>query len=77
MPFAVCKMGWVFAVIIFLGAALMTMFGSILLLKAKNLSRHSNFSTIFYVIWKSKIAKSIASITIVLNNIGICKFSVT
>ena len=73
MPFTVSKMGWIFATIVFLVAAALTQFGSILLLKAKNLSRHSNYSTIFYEIWKSKFAKGIGSIVIFLNNIGICK----
>jgi hypothetical protein len=66
-------LGWVFGTGVFLAAAALTQFGSLLLLKAKNLSRHSNYSTIFYEIWKSKFAKGIGSIIIFLNNIGICK----
>ena len=48
MPFTVAKMGWIFASLIFVGAAVLTQFGSLLLLKAKNMCRHSNYSTIFY-----------------------------
>ena len=73
IPFTMAKMGYVFGTIIFLLAGTVAQFGSILLLKAKNLSRHSNLSTIFYEVWKSKIAKGVGSIVIFLNNIGVCK----
>jgi hypothetical protein len=66
------KLGFVMGTIVFLIAGAAAQFTSVLLLKAKNLSRHSNYSTIFYEIWRSKIAKGIGSILIFLNNIGIC-----
>jgi len=72
MPFTVSKMGWIFGSIVFVLAGIVTQYGSVLLLKAKNLSRHSNYSTILYYIWRSKMAKGIGSIIIFLNNIGIC-----
>ncbi len=65
-------MGYVLGIVVFLGAGVIAQFTSVLLLKAKNLSRHSNYSTIFYEVWRSKIAKAIGSILIFLNNIGIC-----
>ena len=73
MPFSINKLGWLLGSIVFVLAGIVTQFGSILLLKAKNLSRHSNFTTILYEIWKSKVAKGMSSILIVLNNLGICK----
>lgn len=73
LPYTMAKMGYVFGIIVFILAGTVAQFGSVLLLKAKNLSHHSNLSTIFYEIWKSKIAKSVGSIVIFLNNIGICK----
>jgi amino acid permease len=51
IPFTIAKMGYVFGIAIFLVAGALSQYGSILLIKAKNLSRHSNYSTIFYVIW--------------------------
>lgn len=72
MPYSIDKMGYVFGIIIFLIAGAVAQFTSLLLLKAKNLSKHSNYSTIFYEVWRSKIAKAIGSILIFLNNIGIC-----
>ena len=72
IPFTMAKMGYLFGIIIFLLAGTVAQYGTVLLLKAKNLSRHSNLSTIFYEIWRSKVAKSIGSIVIFLNNIGVC-----
>ena len=73
IPFTMAKMGYVFGIIVFVLAGTVAQFGSILLLKAKNLSRHSNLSTIFYEVWKTKIAKGTGSIVIFLNTIGVCK----
>lgn len=72
MPYSINKLGWLLGSIVFILAGLMIPFGSILLLKAKNLSRHSNFTTIFYVIWKSNIAKGISSIIVCLSTFGVC-----
>lgn len=76
MPYTINKMGWVLGSIIFIMAGLLNQFSSILLLKAKNLSRHSNYSSIFYSIWKNKVAKGLGSLIIFVNNTGICKISV-
>lgn len=72
IPYSMSKMGYVFGSLVFVVAGVVIQYGTVLLLKAKNLSHHSNYSTIFYVIWKSRIAKSIGSLLIFLNNIGIC-----
>jgi amino acid permease len=72
LPFTVSKCGYVFAIIVFAIATAVTQLGSVLLLKAKNLSGHSNFSTIFYHIYQNKVCKSLGSILIFCNNLGIC-----
>jgi len=72
IPYVVKEMGYLLTIIIFLVAMTLNQFGTILLLKAKNLSKHSNFATIFYEIWPSRMAKGLGSILIFLNNIGIC-----
>lgn len=51
MPYTINKMGWVFGTILFAAAGMANQFTSVLLIKAKNLSGHSNYSTIFYSIW--------------------------
>ena len=70
-------MGYVFAIIMFGVAMALNQFGTVLLLKAKNLSKHSNYATIFYEIWPSRMAKGLGSILIFLNNIGICTSSLS
>jgi amino acid permease len=72
LPFTVSKCGWLFASVVFVLATVVTQFGSVLLLKAKNLSGHSNFSTILYHIYQNKFCMSLGSILIFLNNMGIC-----
>lgn len=72
LPYTVSKCGWVFALIVFAIATIVTQLGSVLLLKAKNLSGHSNYSTIFYHIYQSRLSKGLGSILIFLNNLGIC-----
>lgn len=48
LPYTMDQMGFIFGSALFIIAGLMVYFGSFLLLKVKNLSHHSNFSTIFY-----------------------------
>lgn len=56
----------------FFGVAFLTHISSILLLNAKNLSRHSNYASILYHLYQNKFAKATGSILILLNNLGIC-----
>lgn len=65
-------MGYVLGIILFLGAYGLNQFASLLLVKSKNLSHHSNYATIFYAIWKSKIAKGLGSMIIFVTNTGVC-----
>ena len=74
LPYTVGKCGYIFAIIVFAMATMVTQLGSILLLKAKNLSGHSNFSTILYHLYQNRWCKGIGSILILLNNLGICKY---
>ena len=70
-------MGYGLVIILFIFALMLNQFGSVLLLKSKNLSRHSNYATIFYEVWRSKLSKGLGSILIFINNIGICKSKYT
>jgi len=72
IPYVVSQMGYALVVIVFIFALMLNQFGSILILKSKNLSRHSNYATIFYEVWRSKLSKGLGSILIFINNIGIC-----
>lgn len=73
LPFTVSKLGYVFAIIVFLIATFFTQISSTLLLNAKNMSGHSNYASILYHIYRHKLSKGIGSILIFLNNVGICK----
>lgn len=72
IPFTLSKMGFVFGSIAFAGAAVLSQLGSVLLLRSKNLCKHSNYSSIFYEIWRSRAAKGLGSLLIALGNVGVC-----
>jgi amino acid permease len=72
IPYTFSKMGFGLGIFLFLAAAIVNQFGSVLLLKAKNLSRHSNYATIFYYIWPSRMSKALGSIILFLAALGVC-----
>ena len=73
IPYTLNHLGYLFGTFLFFGAVFLNQFGSLLLLKAKNLSKHSNYSTILYEIWPSRISKGIGSAIIFLACMGVCK----
>ena len=72
LPFTFSKLGYVLGPIAFIAFLLMNQFCSVLLLKSKNLSRHSNFSTILYYIWHSDASRIFGSALIFIDNLGTC-----
>ena len=72
LPFTFSKLGYVFGPIVFMIFLVMNQFCTILLLKSKNLSRHSNFSTILYYIWHSDASRIFGSALIFIDNLGTC-----
>lgn len=74
IPYSMSQLGYAFGTMVFVVAMILTHFGTTLLLKAKNLSRHSNYSTILFKIWESRIAEGLGSLFILLNNLGICNW---
>lgn len=76
LPFTISKLGYIFGLIVFAIVISLTQFSCYILLKSKNLSRHSNYTTIMYHLFQSKKAQSLCSVLILLNNIGICKFMI-
>jgi len=72
LPFSVGELGYVMAIIVFLIVGLVNHFSAVLLINAKNLSGHSNYSSILYHIFRHKFSKALASLVIFLNNMGIC-----
>jgi amino acid permease len=76
LPSTVSNTGYIFSIIVFVSVTILTQFSAVLLLKAKNLSRHSNYATILYHIFQSKFSKALGSVLILLNNLGICNFKI-
>ena len=72
VPYTISQLGYLFGTIVFLSALAINQFGTLLLLKAKNLSGHSNYATIFNSIWESRVSRGIGYMLIFLNNIGFC-----
>jgi len=72
LPYAVRQCGLLFAIMVSIFAITSIQFSSSLLLKAKNLSGHSNYSTILYHIFNHKFSKAFGSLLIFLSTIGTC-----
>ena len=75
IPYTTYRLGFLMSIFLFLGAALLNQFASLLLLKSKNISGHSNYATIFYSIWPSKLSKGFGSLIIFITNLGVCTSS--
>ncbi len=72
LPFTVSALGYSLSLIMFVIVVILIQFGSALLLKAKNLSKHSNFSTIFFHIFRTKAARTVGNATVCLGNASAC-----
>ena len=73
MPYTVNHLGVIFAPVAFVVFFLMNHFSSMILLKSKNLSRHSNFSTILFSLWKKTWVRVLGSVIILLDTSSTCK----
>lgn len=72
LPYTISRLGYVFSIIIFAVVAGLSYFSTTLLIKAKNLSKHSNTETIFYFLHKNRIVVGLGPLLIVLKSIGLC-----
>jgi amino acid permease len=77
LPLTVSRLGYVLSLVIFIIVIAIIQFSAIMLLKAKNLSKHSNYSSISYHIFRTKFAQLICSLMILINNTGICILELT
>ena len=73
LPYTISTLGYVFALILFAVFFCLNQFSSVLLLKSKNLSKHSNYSTILNYIWPSDGSRIFGSALIFVDNLGTCK----
>jgi amino acid permease len=74
MPYTIYVLGWLFSCISFVFIVLVNQFSIIILIKVKNLTKHSNYSTISSYIFKGKILCIIVSSLICIGNFGYCKY---
>lgn len=72
LPFTMSRLGYVMALLVFIFILVVNQITCIALLKAKNLSRHSNYTSISYHIFRSRVFQAIISIFVLFNNLGIC-----
>lgn len=72
MPYTANKCGLIFFVLVFAAAIALSQFSTIILLKAKDISGHSSYSTILYHVLQSRFSKAFPSIFLMLANMGVC-----
>lgn len=72
LPLTMSRLGYVIGLLLFIFVISIMHFSSVLLLKAKNLARHSNYSTIINHIYRNKYAHNICSFIVVIDNTGTC-----
>lgn len=72
LPYTINKLGYVLSIVAFLVFFALNQFCSVMLLKSKNLSRHSNYSTILHYIWRSDASRLFGSALIFVDNLGTC-----
>ncbi len=77
LPSTISKLGYVFGLLVYILVVAINQFTSVMLLKGKNLSRHSNYSSIMCHLFNSNLAKGISSAIILFNNLGICIVELT
>jgi len=73
-PYTTYVLGWLFFLISFFLITLVNQYSIIILLKVKNLSKHSNYSTIAAHVFKGKWFCIAVSSLICIGNLGFCIF---
>lgn len=77
LPLTVSRLGYVLSLVMFIIIIAIIQFSAVMLLKSKNLSKHSNYSSISYHIFRNKFSQVLCSFMILLNNTGICIVEMT
>ena len=73
----VYKLGWVTSIIVFTIATIINQYSCVLLLKVKNLSHKSNYSTIGFFITNGKGIVALLYFIFIFNNFGVCVAELT
>ena len=77
LPLTFSRLGYGLALIMFVIVICIIQFACTLLLKSKNLSGHSNYSSIAYHIFRNRFMQTLCSLAILINNLGICIVELT
>jgi amino acid permease len=77
LPYTMSRLGYLFTIAVFLVFGTLNQLCCSLLLRAKNLSGHSNYSTIMGYIWGNTLSKFFGSLIIFLDNFGTCNPLIT
>lgn len=77
LPYTISRTGYALGLILSLLIIAIIQFNAVMLLKAKNLSKHSNYHSISYHIFRTKLAQIMCSAAILINNAGICIVQLT
>lgn len=72
IPYTASQLGWVLFSIVLISIIGIHHFTTILLLRCKNWSRHSNFYTIMYHCWPYVGSKLFGTLLMALNNLAFC-----
>ncbi len=73
LPSVCYNLGWALGLIVFTITTIFNQYACALLLKSKNLSHKSNFSTIGFFITNGKIILALLYFVVIFNNFGVCK----
>ena len=71
LPNVIRNMGWAVGLAIFILTSFLNQFSCRLLLKVKNLSHHSNYSTIGLYVFRTKWFQAFSYFLILFNNFGV------
>lgn len=74
LPFTVSRLGYILAPILLIIFFMINQYSSSMLLKSKNLSRHSNYATIMHYLWPYDRSLLFGSAIIFLGNFGTCNY---
>lgn len=72
IPYTASILGWALFPVVLIVIIAIHHYTSILLLKCKNICRHSNFSTIMFSIWDHDASKIFGAALMMLNNLAFC-----
>ena len=72
LPYTVSRLGYLLSLVMYIILIAVVQFSCTMLLRAKNLSKHSKYSTICYHIFRNRISRTICPFLIMLSGTCVC-----